>query len=178
MLEEPRELSLAFHIDTNRINSRSRLDNMNKLEHWKEQGLILLYMSKVAHEEARAGGDQRRTRKALGSIYSETMADTPDEQRRLTAIKAILFPSGTRTQNEHNDAEIAFNAGKYGAILVTADGDLLTRRSELRQKLGIQVMTDHEAVALVEERIAARDERDMRISHMSGVPCPDWVGKD
>ena len=177
MLEEPRRLFLIFHIDTNRINSRSGLENMNKLERWKEKGLILLNMSKVAHDEARAGGDQRRARKALSNIYSNTMADTPEEQIQLSAIETILFPSGIRTQNERNDAEIAFNAGKYRAILVTADGDLLTHRNELLQ-LGIKVMTDHEAVALVEKRITERDKRARRISQMSGVPCPDWVGID
>ena len=136
MFEEPRELSVIFHIDTNRINSRGTLANMNKLEHWADQGLILLCMSKVAHEEARAGGDQVRASKALASVFSETMADTPDERNRLAAIEAILFPSGAQTQNQRNDVEIAFNAGKYGAFLVTADGHLLAHRSELGQ-LGI-----------------------------------------
>jgi hypothetical protein len=177
LLEEPRELFRRFHIDTNRINSRSRLENMNKLERWKEQGLIGLDMSDVVSGEARAGGDQRRTRKTLSYIHSGTMAETLEEQRQLTAIKAVLFPFGTRTQNESNDAEIAFNAGKYKAILVTADGDLLTHRDELLQ-LGIQVMTDHEAVALVEKRITERDKRARRSAQMRGVPCPDWVGKD
>src|SRR5690348_3793591 len=131
VLEESRELTLNFHIDTNRINSRGGLDNMNKLELWKKNGLILLNMSKVAHEEARAGGDQRRARKALENIYSLTMATTSEEQMQLREIETILFPAGAATQNDRNDAEIAFNARKYHAILVTADGDLLTRRNEL-----------------------------------------------
>jgi hypothetical protein len=177
MFEEPRELSVIFHIDTNRINSRRRLENMNKLEHWAEHGLIRLETSQVAHEEAMAGGDQRRARKALEMIFSETMPDTADEQRQLAAIEAILFPSGAKTQNERNDVEIAFNAAKYQRVLVTADGDLLAHRRDLGS-LGIRVVTDREAVALVEQRIAERDERARRLSALTGVACPDWVGKD
>ena len=177
MLDEPRELFLNFQIDTNRINSRSTLENMNKLERWKDKGLIRLNMSKIVHDEVRVGGDQRRARKAFSNIYTFTMANTSEEQSQLKAIEAILFPSGARTQNERNDAEIALNARKYQAILVTADGDLLTHRDELFQS-GIKVMTDREAVALVEKRITERDKRAMTMSQMSGVPCPDWVGND
>ncbi len=177
MYTEPRELFLTFHIDTNRINSRGGLQNMNKLERWRDEGLILVYMSKVAHEEATAGGDSTRTRKALGSIYSYTLANTGEEKARLSKIEGVLFPSRAQTQNERNDVEIAFNAGKYGAILVTADGDLLDRRKELGQ-VGIRVLTDEQAVALVERRIAERDERAMELSKLDGSPVPDWVGKD
>lgn len=177
MLEESRELHLNFHIDTNRINSRGRLDNMNRLELWKKKGLILLNMSQVAHDEARAGGDQRRARKAYGNIYSSTMANTSEEQMQLREIETILFPTGAATQNERNDAEIAFNARKYNATLITADGDLLTRRIEL-SRIGIKVMTDNDAVALVENRIAERDKRARIASQMLGVPCPEWVGND
>jgi len=177
VFHEPRELDLTFQIDTNRINSRGRLENMNKLNMWHDRRLIRVLMSDVSHEEARAGGDPRRAEKALEYPFSETMADTPAERCRLAAIEQILFPSGARTQNERNDVKIAFNAGKYGAVLVTADGDLLDRRSELGG-LGIQVLTDEEAVALVEQRIAERDQRAREDSEHTHVPCPDWVGND
>lgn len=168
---------MSFQIDTNRINSRQKIENMNKLEHWREEGLITLYMSKVAHEEAMAGGDRWRSRKALENIYSYTMANTPEEQTRLRELGVVLFPPRPRTQNEWNDVEIAFNARKYGAFLVTADGDLLDRRAELRE-LGVRVLTDEEAVAMVEDGIADRDARARQISVAYGVPVPDWVGKD
>jgi hypothetical protein len=65
--------------------------------------------------------------------------------------------------NEANDVEIAFNANKYGAILVTADGGsrrqpggILGNRVALA-RLGVQVMSDGEAVALVREKIQERD---------------------
>jgi hypothetical protein len=174
---EPREVYLSFHLDTNRINSRSRLENMNKLEHWANEGIIVLYMSQVAHNEARADGDTLRIRKALGNIYSYTLADTAEERARMKEIEAAIFPSGAKTTNERNDVEIAFNAGKYGTILVTADGDLLGHRREL-SRLGVKVMGDDEAVALVEHRIAERDERARQIAGFSGAPVPSWVGQD
>ena len=93
MLEESRELHLSFHIDTNRINSRGRLDSMNKLELWKKKGLILLNMSQVAHQEARAGDDQRRRRKAFENIYSLTLATTSEERIQLREIERIYFPT-------------------------------------------------------------------------------------
>src|SRR6267154_2376128 len=124
MYEEPRELFLNFHIDTNRINSRGKLENMNKLEAWRDQDLILLYPSRVAHEEAMAGGNPLRARKALDNIYSYTMATTAEETARLAQIETVIFPGGAQTQNQHNDVEIAFNAGKYVAIIITADTDL------------------------------------------------------
>lgn len=74
MQMEPREVFLTFHLDTNRINSRSTLENMNKLEHWANEGILLLYMSQVAHDEARADGDALRIRKSLANIYSYTLA--------------------------------------------------------------------------------------------------------
>jgi len=175
--EEPRELFLTFHFDTNRINSRGKLENMNKLEGWRDRDLILLYPSKVAHEEAMAGGDPLRARKALENIYSFTMATTAEETQRLAEIEAVVFPAGAQTQNERNDVEIAFNAGKYGTILITADEDLLRCRPELA-RFGIRIMTDDEAVLLVERRIAERDERARGLSAEMGMPLPDWVGKD
>lgn len=174
---EPREVFLTFHFDTNRINSRGRLEYMSKLERWADDGIIMLYMSQVAHDEARTDGDALRIRKALANIYSYTLANTTDENRRMKEIEATIFPSGAQTQNERNDVEIAFNAGKYGAILVTADSDLLNRRREL-SKLGIRVMSDEEAVALVERRLAERDERAKQMAAIEGTPIPPWVGHD
>jgi hypothetical protein len=177
MYEEPRELYLTFQIDTNRINARGKLENMNKLEHWHNEELITMHMSKVAHEEAMAGGNARRSRKALDSIYSYTMANTQEEQTALRKLGAVLFPPMPSTQNQWNDVEIAFNARKYGAVLVTADGDLLNRTVELH-KLGVRVVTDEEAVTMVEHRITERDDRAKQAATAYGLPTPEWVGKD
>ena len=178
MEQVPRELYLpTFHIDTNRINSRNGLESMNKLENWAERGLISLMLSEVAQQEAQAGKDPRRLTKASEFIYSETLAHAAEEKSQLNEIEVIVFPSGAKNQNQRNDVEIAFNAKKYCATLITADGDLLTCRTKLL-RLGINVMTDFEAVAWVERSIAQRDEHATRIAGMLGVPPPDWVGND
>lgn len=174
----------SFQIDTNRINSRQRLPYMNKLERWEDDGVIHIDMSLVAHREALAGADRQRGRKAHSRIYTLTYADTPPEQERLRRIERILFPSGARTANERNDIEIVFNAGKYGRILVTADGasrqqpgGILGNRTAL-ERLGIRVMADSEAVAHVEGLIEGRDRFAREVARFTREPLPGWVGKD
>jgi hypothetical protein len=172
-----RDLYLSFHIDTNRINSRGRLEHMNRLEAWRDKDIILVYMSKVANDEALAGHDNRRSRKASESLYSYTLADTQDEKLELAAIESCLFPAGAKDQNEQNDVEIVFNAKKYGATLVTVDHDITDKAQELR-RLGVRVMTDGEAVGFVEARIAERDALAREVAKVTGEPLPDWVGND
>jgi len=48
----------------------------------------------------------------------------------------------------------------------------------LRQEFGVEIMRDAEAVAHIEERIGNRDEIARMISRHTGMPLPDWVGKD
>ncbi len=66
ILEEipSRDIYLYFQIDTNRINSRRSLENMNRLEKWRRDGVIGMFMSDVANAEARDGCDILRSRKA------------------------------------------------------------------------------------------------------------------
>jgi hypothetical protein len=58
---------------------------------------------------------------------------------------------------------------KYGYILVTADGAMLRNREALPD-LGLRVMTDAEAVALVERAIVDRDAAARRDAAESGQP--------
>ena len=85
---------------------------------------------------------------------------------------------------EFGDVEIVFNAIKYGRILITHDGGsrrqpgrILGHREQL-EKLGAHVVTDEEAVALVEQRIRERDRRLVGNSEHTGQPLPEWVGRD
>ncbi len=174
----------SFQIDTNRINSRGRLESMNRLERWHENGVIHLDMSQVAHTEARTGSDSLRSSKALSYIYSMTHASTTEEQNQLRQIEAMLLPSGARTQNERNDVEIVFNALKYSRILVTADGGsntqpggLLGNRDKLAQ-LGVTIMRDSEAVHYIEAEIRRRDALAQEIAKLTGMQLPNWVGND
>jgi hypothetical protein len=80
--------------------------------------------------------------------------------------------------------EIVFNARKYGCILVTNDGGsrsqpggILGNRERLRS-LGVQVLTDEEAVAFVRQLIQERDDRERERARFTGEPAPEWVGRD
>jgi hypothetical protein len=174
----------SFQIDTNRINARGGLEHMNQLERWRDEDVIHLDMSEVAHGEARSGNDARRSEKALGYIYSITHADTSAEQAQMRAIESILFPNGPANQNERNDVEIVFNALKYSRILVTNDGasktqpgGIIGKRNELAA-LGLRIMRDFEAVEYIKSEIRRRDELARRIADHTGQPLPEWVGKD
>jgi len=179
-----RYVSLDFHIDTNRINAKSRLTYINILERWFEDDVIYLEMSEVAQNEAVKSGSSIRTEKAYTYIATETLASTPDEFRILKQIKEILFPDGIKSTNEKNDVEIVFNTWKYRQILITDDGGskrqpggILGNRDKLAA-LGIQVLRDHEAVKLVKQKIIQRDQRANKIAAYKNEPLPEWVGED
>jgi hypothetical protein len=182
MSDQDRFVHVVFQLDANRINASGSLENMNQLESWRDAGVVLMHMSQVAQGEARAGRNAQRSRKAISYIFSITYGDTPDERAELQAIEHAIFPDGVRAQNERNDVEIVFNAKKYGAILVTADGGskrqprgILGSRSALR-RLGVTVMTDSEAVAYVRQKISERDERLRFRARREGTLLPPWVG--
>ena len=179
-----RYVNLDFHIDTNRINSKAQLKHMNILEHWHKLDIISIEMSLIAQEEATQGTNSLRTEKAYTYIFTETLASTRSEQEILIQLQDILFPHGVKSPNERNDVVIVFNAQKYDAILVTADGaskrqpnGILGNAEELR-RLRIQVLRDHEAVELVKKKIQNRDQRAKRVSQITGQKLPCWVGRD
>lgn len=166
-----RETYLYFQIDTNRINSRGTLSAMNRLERWRRDGVIGLVMSDIAHAEAKAGRNARRSRKAVGYIYSISFEREPAAQQMQVQIAEILFPQGCRKQGDVNDVRIVYNALQYQYILVTADGVILRNREALA-RLGLRVMTDGEAVALVEQAIQERDAEAREDAAATGVSAP------
>jgi len=172
-----RETDLYFQIDTNRINARGTLTAMNRLEKWHDDEVIGLVMSDVAYAEAKAGRDMKRSRKTVGYIYSLSYEREPNVRAAHVQIAAILFPGGRLTQSDINDVRIVSNALKYQYILVTADGVILRNRDALAQ-LGLRVMTDDEAVQLVEQTIRERDAEALDDAAATGEPLPHWVGKD
>jgi len=180
----PRFVYRVFQIDTNRINSKSKIPAMNQLEIWHKNRVILLEMAEVAQDEALVGNDSNRTEKALGYIHSKSLANTREEQETIHEIVKILFPKGIKTANQANDVEIVFTAGKYNSILITCDGasksqpgGILGHKDELR-KLGIKVMSDIEAVEYIRTLIVARDILVRENCSRTGEPLPDWVGLD
>jgi hypothetical protein len=181
---ETRAVALRFHLDTNRINARRGLPSMNRLEAWHRNRVIELLMPEPAADEAMRGHNAARRRKAQTYVHGMTLAQTPDEVRRLKTIEGIVFPMGAASESERRDVEIVFNAQKYGGHLVTADGaskrqpgGILGARVKLAG-IGISVLTDEEACTLVDERIRARDERARYEAATTGAPLPDWVGQD
>jgi len=181
--DDRRFTTLCFHIDANRINAAAKLESMNQLERWRAAGVIDIEMAEPAQNEAMRGSSAR-AEKAMNYIYAQAMAGTAGEKELLRKIEGILFPNGAKTANELRDVEIVFIAGKYDCILVTNDGasrsqpgGILGNREKLA-KLRIKVCTDEEAVAVVRERIARRDEYLRAKSRRIGTPLPAWVGCD
>jgi hypothetical protein len=76
-----------------------------------------------------------------------------------------------------NDVRIVYNALKYRYILITGDGVILRNRDELKV-LGLRVVSDEEAVALVEGAIRERDAEARDDAASDGEPLPSWVGRD
>jgi len=57
-----------FHIDTNLLNAKQKLSEVNQLEKWIEDEVILIVMSATARGEALAGNNQLRVKKANAHI--------------------------------------------------------------------------------------------------------------
>ncbi len=101
----------VIHIDTNLINSRGKVEAMNRLERLAEDGLIAMNISDTGLSEALAGNDAQRTRKALAQIYTinNTTPDTSRFTRRLKAhcsraeqrhrTKGMMSQSSARQQS-------------------------------------------------------------------------------
>lgn len=185
MLFPPRRIGIMFQIDTNRINAKQQIENMNLLEKWAKDGVIDLEASEVVLEESFAGNNVERKRKAEGYIYSITYAEADSEKDKIKQIEAILFPDGIKDENQKNDVEIVFNASKYSRFLVTRDGGskkqpggILGNKEKLKNELGITVMNDQEAVDLINTRIQKRDNLCKHIAKGTGNKLPEWVGRD
>ncbi len=179
-----RYVTLDFLIDTNRINARGNLPHMNQLEKWHENGVIAIEMSDVAQQESTKGGNATRTSKAYSYIFSVTRISNPSEFAIFKKIEHILFPDGPTKDSEKNDVLIIFKAWQDKSILITNEGKsrrqpggMLGNRDKLKQ-LGIDVMTDEEAVTLVVKKIKERDRYAKRIAERTGEKLPSWVGTD
>lgn len=156
---------------------------MNTLERWRKDKVIRIMIAQPAQDEA-AHGSRDRARKAYRYIFTMTKSHTRKDTELLKRIERVLFPQGASTQNEKNDIEIVFNARKYGCMLVTNDGGsrrqpggILGNRDKLLQ-LGIEVLTDEEAVVRIRQLIQDRDSREREKSNITEQPLPEWVGRD
>jgi hypothetical protein len=179
---EGRSLRLMFHIDTNLINARQKLEAVNQLEKWFDDGVVLINMSGTAQLEAQAGGNLARTRKANRQIFTVTPAADPSsaEYRR---IENALFPEGARTESERNDVRIVCDAAHYAATLVTGDGGSKTQPGGIlgnRHKVAnlVRILSPDECVAFVRGKIRERDDFNARLAKEFGGEVPEWTGQD
>ncbi len=169
----------VLHIDTNLINARQKLSAVNQLEKWDEDGVILINISATAYEEALAGNNATRTRKANQQIYTITMSCNP----LYSKVEAALFPQGARDDNQRNDVKIVCEAAKYAAILVTGDGGSKTQPGGIignRDKLRdiVRILSPDEAVEYVREKIRERDDFNLKVAKQFGYELPLWTGLD
>ena len=172
-------------IDTNRANAKGVLEAMNQLQKWAEDGVIDLIVSDTAREEIASGGSPARARRAQRLLYTQALKGTDEEVRIMSQIGAILFPRGARDSNQRNDVDIVFQSWKYKYALVTNDGGsrrqpggMLGNRKRLREALGIEILTDLEAMDQVRESIRVRDDRAKWWNETEGLRLPGWVGAD
>ncbi len=171
-----------FHLDTNLLNSKQKLPEVNQLERWIEDEVILVVMSATARGESMAGSNQLRTKKANTHIF--TVSDPIDENDPLyKRIEFCIFPNGAIDENQKNDIRIVCEAEKYQAILITNDGasksqpgGILGNRDKFSNR--IKVMNPMEAVQFVEEHIQQRDQFAKQVALTEGCALPFWVGID
>ena len=183
----------VFHLDTNLINAKQRLAEVNRLENWAANEVILIIMSGVAHAEAQADGNPHRVKKAATHIFTIHSADEGDESdatagetdQLLAKVEATLFECGAQNDNQHNDVRIVCEAIKYQATLVTNDGasksqpgGILGNRTKLKAFANIEIMSPAEAVSFVEKKIAERDGGNVRMAQETGKTLPAWTGTD
>jgi predicted nucleic acid-binding protein len=82
-------------------------------------------------------------------IFDYDLFNTQDEQRELLEVKKMLFVKVTNlSKGKINDARNLLCAKKYGCTyFVTFDRKhILSRRSEIKQKLGFEVVTPSECL--------------------------------
>ncbi|WP_175771966.1 hypothetical protein [Paraburkholderia phenazinium] len=171
-----------FHIDANLINARQKLAEVNQLERWAEDDVILINMSSTALAEARADRNASRVAKAAKQIFTTTPTAT-EVDPLFKQVEAALFPGGTKDDNQRNDVKIVCDAAKYQAILVTGDGASKTQPGGIlgnRDKLRgiVEIFSPAEAVAFVRAKIRERDEFNERYVTEVGGVLPPWTGKD
>lgn len=176
-----------FHLDANLINARQRLDAVNRMESWRDEGVILLVMAGVAHEEAQAGAGgnvEARKRKAAGYIYTINNDGEATADDTYTHVEAILSGQAAN-DNQANDVEVVCEAIKWHAILVTRDGGskrqqagILGNRDRLSEQFAIRILLPEEAVEFIRGRLAERDEFNAQVAALTGAPLPGWAGRD
>lgn len=180
-----RYVYLMFHADSNCINACRAPGNLDQLEKWRNNGVILLDRSRPALGEGRAGPGKAHRLRAANYLFSARYADTPDDVKLVERIGILLYPGGPEDAGQDDDVESVFRAAKYQRILITSgsrSGSLPCRilgtSERLERELGVKVVTDAQALESVTRAIAQRDDMARRVSREFGIKLPAWVGRD
>ena len=173
----------VFHIDTNMINARGKLDSMNQIEKWADEGVILVNMSYISFKEAQKGNNLSRTLKALSQIFTLIDDHCNESDHNFQRIADAIFSNGIQNENQRTDVKIVWHAFKYEAILVTNDGGSKRQPSGIlgnAHKLTniVKILSPTDAVAFIRNKIQERDDHNRKISQATGQKLPEWTGKD
>ena len=177
-------LDINFYLDTNRINARQNIKELNILEGLNWRGAIKLKMPLPAQNEAMQGDNKRRIEKACSNWAPIPFCETEDEKQMWVKIRDIVFPDYSGNENEKTDIDILFTVWKYHAIFITRDGEskrqpggILGARNAL-DSLSIKVMTEIEALDFVKKKLKERDKLAIRRAEIMNSEIPSWVEED
>ena len=172
-----------FHIDTNLINARGKLEEMNFIENWAENEVILVHMSEDSFCEAQQGNHAARTKKALSYIFTMIDDDINENSSLYKQVAGIVFPNGVKDQNQSNDVKIICNASHYQALLITNDGGSkkqpggILGNAKALQNIAT-IFSPMEAVSYIRKEIKKRDIHNQKVNKFTGTPTPKWHGCD
>lgn len=172
-----------FHIDTNLINARGKLDAMNQIEKWASDDVILVNMSNVSFYEAQQGNSVERTKKALSHIFTLQVDGFAEVDPLFIKFREAVFPGQELSQNQINDIKVLCEASKWNAYLITNDGGSKKQPGGIlgnRDKISdyVTVMRDVEVVTFINEKIKERDAHNLKVHQYTGLELPDWHGND
>jgi len=121
---------------------------MERLWELDAQGIIQLEIAEATDEEMMNAPPRFRDR-VNSRFYSRDMADTSEEQKRISEIQKILFPGKMQlADNDKVDVRNIFVATKYAIdFFVTFDKKHLISKAELiKNDLNVQVLTPIQCV--------------------------------
>lgn len=172
----------VFQIDTNLINARQKILEVNQLEKWSSDGVILINMSSIARGEATAGAHQARLDKANKNIFTVSEPINSTDPLFLK-IQQALFENEALDKSKSNDVSIVCEASKYAAVLVTNDGNSKTQPGGIlgnRHKIKdlVNIMSPVEAVDFIKIKIKERDDYNQFLANKTGKQLPAWSGCD
>ena len=171
-----------FHIDANLINAKQKLDDVNRLERWAEDGVILINMSWTAHAESQADGNPYRMKKAAKQLFTMDTGDAEANSRPRSALRSFQMArtmkiSETMCGSMRGDQVARHPCHRRRCIKVA------TRRHPWQQEqaAGSRRRRDpvsDEAVAFVATNIKERDTFEQGGSSQDfGKPLPDWTDR-